>query len=543
MILNDMDIKQYCTSPVFTATNGPMIDPFVEGVSGDGVISYGLSSCGYDIRLGKDIYCLKSSFGEVINPKRFKEQGYRERIMDHRVYNDGDMVIVPANGYVLGTSLERFNIPPHLMARCLGKSTLARCFTGDVRVALIDGSRPTFEELTARYDAGEEFFYGYGFKEGSYIVQPLTFPRIVGENESVVEVVLDNEEIIRCTPDHVFLLRNGKTRKAGRLKIGDSLLPLYLNDSHGYESVFNPLTRTWRITHRLVEEMLIRHGVWENRPDDFHIHHKDRNKRNNVPDNLTRMHKSDHAREHNKDKDCGEIFRKLWADPVWREQHLRKMHSEEAGKKRVATMRRLSSTEEWQKMYKERNRLIWEKATDERRAAQAEIARAINLRSDVTEDTLVQALLKEGTIRGAARLLNVDRTAFRRFPAIMEKFRQGELKNNHKVAGVRKVRGKHDVYCLTAPETGNFALASGVLVNNCAVSINVTPLEPSWRGQLTIEIGNSGPAPVGVFVGEGIAQIIFETLTARPLKTYADKHNGSAGKYMDQTGVTMPIVL
>jgi deoxycytidine triphosphate deaminase len=44
-------------------------------------------------------------------------------------------------------------------------------------------------------------------------------------------------------------------------------------------------------------------------------------------------------------------------------------------------------------------------------------------------------------------------------------------------------------------------------------------------------------------VGEGIAQIIFETLTARPLKTYADKHNGSAGKYMDQTGVTMPIVL
>lgn len=127
MILNDEDIRKYCTSPIWCeALGGPMIDPFTEAVSGGGVIGYGLSSHGYDIRLAGEVYCLKSSFGEVIDPKLFRDPAYKDRVMDRREYRPGERVIIPANGYILGTSVERFNMPATVCARVLGKSTLAR---------------------------------------------------------------------------------------------------------------------------------------------------------------------------------------------------------------------------------------------------------------------------------------------------------------------------------------------------------------------------------------------------------------------------------
>lgn len=126
MLLNDMDIRKYCLSPIFTAEWGPMIDPFSEAVSGDGVIGWGLSSVGYDIRLGNEVWYLKST-GEVINPKLFRDPAYRDRVMDRREFVDGEMVIVPANGYILGVSKEYFRIPRVIAGRCVGKSTLARC--------------------------------------------------------------------------------------------------------------------------------------------------------------------------------------------------------------------------------------------------------------------------------------------------------------------------------------------------------------------------------------------------------------------------------
>lgn len=125
MVLTDQEIRLLCLPGA--GGWGPMIEPFTEAVSGGGVIGYGLSSAGYDIRLSNEVWCLKGSFGEIIDPKKFKDPLYRARVMDHRQYADGEMVIVPANGYVLGTSREYFRIPNDIVARCVGKSTLARC--------------------------------------------------------------------------------------------------------------------------------------------------------------------------------------------------------------------------------------------------------------------------------------------------------------------------------------------------------------------------------------------------------------------------------
>lgn len=127
MLLNDESIKAYCTSPIWLETlGGPMIDPFSEGVSGNGVISWGLSSAGYDIRLGTKIYALKGSFGEVLNPKRFKDEAYRKKVFDERDFEPHEEIIIPANGYILGMSMEYFRMPNTVAGRCMGKSTLAR---------------------------------------------------------------------------------------------------------------------------------------------------------------------------------------------------------------------------------------------------------------------------------------------------------------------------------------------------------------------------------------------------------------------------------
>ena len=72
----------------------------------------------------------------------------------------------------------------------------------------------------------------------------------------------------------------------------------------------------------------------------------------------------------------------------------------------------------------------------------------------------------------------------------------------------------------------------------CGIIINVTPLEPEWRGRVTIEISNSTPLPAAVYAGEGICQIIFHANSYGCEKSYADKK----GKYQDQAGLTLPIV-
>lgn len=72
----------------------------------------------------------------------------------------------------------------------------------------------------------------------------------------------------------------------------------------------------------------------------------------------------------------------------------------------------------------------------------------------------------------------------------------------------------------------------------CGLIVNVTPLEPEWRGKVTIEISNTTPLPAKVYANEGIAQFIFLKADRVCAVSYADK----AGKYQDQSGLTLPKV-
>jgi dCTP deaminase len=72
----------------------------------------------------------------------------------------------------------------------------------------------------------------------------------------------------------------------------------------------------------------------------------------------------------------------------------------------------------------------------------------------------------------------------------------------------------------------------------CGLIVNVTPLEPEWRGKVTLEISNTTPLPAKVYSNEGIAQLIFLKADEVCEKSYADKK----GKYQDQGGLTLPRV-
>ena len=72
----------------------------------------------------------------------------------------------------------------------------------------------------------------------------------------------------------------------------------------------------------------------------------------------------------------------------------------------------------------------------------------------------------------------------------------------------------------------------------CGIIVNVTPLEPGWEGYVTLEFSNTTPLPAKIYANEGVAQFIFLKGNEIPEVTYADRN----GKYMGQTGVTLPKV-
>ncbi len=103
------------------AKENAMIDPFVDHQVRDGLISFGLSSYGYDIRVAEEFKIFTSGLGDlaVVDPKKFDTRA----MVDFR----GDVCIVPPNSFALGRSVEYFRIPRSVLCVCLGKSTYARC--------------------------------------------------------------------------------------------------------------------------------------------------------------------------------------------------------------------------------------------------------------------------------------------------------------------------------------------------------------------------------------------------------------------------------
>ena len=170
--------------------NENMIEPFCEEQVGT-VVSYGVSSYGYDIRVGNEFKIFTNVSSTVVDPKNFDEKN----VVDFT----GDTCIVPPNSFALARTVEYFKIPKNVLAICLGKSTYARCgiivnvtpfepeFEGHITIE-ISNTTPLPAKIYANEGIAQVLFLEgdeqcettYKDKKGKYQGQEgITLPRIL----------------------------------------------------------------------------------------------------------------------------------------------------------------------------------------------------------------------------------------------------------------------------------------------------------------------------------------------------------------------------
>ncbi|MDE0799448.1 MAG: dCTP deaminase [Rhodospirillaceae bacterium] len=101
------------------AVEDGMIEPFTDRLERKDVISYGVSSYGYDARVSDEFKIFTNVNNTVVDPKNFSTQGFVDR--------KTDVCVIPPNSFVLARTVELFRIPRDVLVICLGKSTYARC--------------------------------------------------------------------------------------------------------------------------------------------------------------------------------------------------------------------------------------------------------------------------------------------------------------------------------------------------------------------------------------------------------------------------------
>jgi deoxycytidine triphosphate deaminase len=357
------------------ATEFGMIEPYeanqIKEIEGKRIISYGTSSYGYDIRCADEFKLFTNINSTIVDPKDFDSKNF--------VDVKGRYVIVPPNSFALARTVEYFRIPRNVLTICLGKSTYARCFRGDTRVALVDGTSTSLEAMALRAERGETF-RGYSINsQGSIITTLLHAPRYIGK-DSLLEIALDNGRVIHCTPDHKFKRSDRHMVEAHKLCPGNSLMGVSVKPAQQPACVS------------------------------------------------------------------------------------------------LATAPTLHS-------------------------------------SRLTEYKYIP--------------FNQSHTG------VLEAM---PLHTSYQIESIRELPGDHDVYCLTVPEIGNFALEAGVFTSNCGIIVNVTPFEPEWEGYVTLEFSNTTPLPAKIYANEGVAQVIFFESDEVCETSYKDR----GGKYQGQHGVTLP---
>ncbi len=167
-----------------------MIEPFVDDQVRTGVISYGLSSYGYDVRVGDEFKVFSNVFNAIVDPKNFDPKSF--------VDIKADVCIIPPNSFALASTIEYFRIPRDILTICLGKSTYARCgiivnvtpfepeWEGHVTIE-ISNTTPLPAKIYANEGIAQVLFFqsdevcavSYKDKKGKYQAQRgVTLPRL-----------------------------------------------------------------------------------------------------------------------------------------------------------------------------------------------------------------------------------------------------------------------------------------------------------------------------------------------------------------------------
>ncbi len=392
------------------------------------------------------------------------------------------------------------------------------CFTADTKVRLTDGRDVSFGDLVEEEKLGKKNYTFTVLDNGKVGVAEIKNPRKTIENAELVEVTLDSGEKIKCTPNHLFLLKDLSYKQAQFLKAGDSLMPLYLRKSTSkddkdiidYEMVYQPSSNEWSYAHHLADQYNIDNGTYTVENGRVR-HHIDFNKLNNNPDNILRMQWKDHwmlhasltSNKHATDKNYVERLAKgrvkfwsnkensvnyskrlrarnikNWQDKAYRNKMINSLS--EVNKKYWAEHPELK--EKMGKLASETLKRMW-KDPKYRRLFHEKIVAANKKR--VTNNTgkikflkICKELIKQEK--------NLDEQSYEKIRAKIygygaatkwitglnryfggdKKAILAEINGNHKVEGVFFLQERQDVYDLTIDKTHNFSLSAGVFVHN-----------------------------------------------------------------------------
>lgn len=381
------------------------------------------------------------------------------------------------------------------------------CFTGDTKISLLDGREVPIKDLVGL----EEFWVYSCTKEGDVVPGRAHNAHVTRKNAEIIKITLDSGDVIRCTPDHLFLLKDGTYKEAKDLLVTDSLMPLYRKISTeidnprliGYEMFKNPKTGVFRFTHHMV-------GDFNSQQVDGLIfgdnHHIDFNKLNNTPSNLTRMLHVDHSLLHSLAAASLNSERMKADNPMFNEESVQKMvetqrpmrssiHAKiakansESGVYEAMSNRMIKDAVEGNHpMQSEENREnmsriqsskvlegqhLFQKSHPLKNpecVRKAKISKIVNCMLKVLEkgeDLNEQSyeLVKPG---GTTKWTMIDSILPLEEALKLANSKYDKINKaiNHKIVRIEDA-GTEDVYCFSVDEHHNYALSAGVFVHNC----------------------------------------------------------------------------
>lgn len=362
------------------------------------------------------------------------------------------------------------------------------CLTGDTLVPLLDGRTLSMADLVGEYGAGGDFWVYSSDKQGRVVPGRASHPRLTKKQVEIWEVLLDNGDTVRGTPDHLFMLIDGTYKEIGQLRHGDRLKPLYRavrpigygKRPYWWYSTYG--MRKQEPVHRMVGRFLCGGPI----PVRHEVHHT-QDSLDNRPEILRVLSPSEHATE-----DC----RIRWAGKSPEERRNAVIEMLRARRKSLTFEAIVSEAAKALNLADLTRRLDVDRVTlfarvEERGVDRKDFMRQFFpvkrmpvRRTDITLDKLLVAAPDCRSIHDLAARLDCStgliKAVLRRAGKTWGWLKSEYLKanvgggTNHKVMRVRKV-GVADVYDITVEEHHNFALKAGVFVHNSAfASMDVT---------------------------------------------------------------------
>jgi tRNA-splicing ligase RtcB len=325
------------------------------------------------------------------------------------------------------------------------------CFTSDTLVPTVDGQSYPIGELA---ESGRDLLV-YALSERHKVVVAKATAKKTRTNAPLVRVMLDNGREIRCTPDHEFMLRDGSYRQARELRPGTSLMPFHLyQDKDGYRFVQHPSEGTNQRVHWLMARCGLLGKIPSFESQKTVIHHLNFKPADNRPENLRFMGDRDHMRYHRAHAEKFTHFQ-----------------SADFEARRVRALAEKARTVEGHAYFAERgtkNILAYMAERQEHFRASVAGNGERSKKYLVSYNTSPEGRRKSSEVAHRRYVCETcGETLTGGFG--IHNHRRWRLGYNHKVVSVGPLEETTDVYCLTVPQYGNFALDAGVFVHNCGM--------------------------------------------------------------------------